>query len=229
MRYIAFAVFFILIGCSSAVKLNQSSATGIKGTVVNELKQPVGDVFVYLYHSISSKLIGPADFMEKTSDNGTFFFDVPEGNYYVVARKRSHGGDAGPLKQGDRAAIYQKNPVKVLPNKTSEIEIVLPERKTFYFKRTPFGNTSLTVRVTPDTDKNLKLLIYRGESLKRAPDYIVDFEKNKVLISLDDNEKYVLVVREELREKVSADEIYIEYGPFSPSKINGEIVIELQK
>jgi len=229
IRYVFFGLFFIFTGCSFVGNASEYHQTGIKGIVTNELKQPVSDAYVYLYRSLSSKLIGPSDFMEKTAENGTFFFDVPEGKYYVVARKRSHGGDAGPLKQGDRATIYPRNPVTVLPNRVSEIEITLPEKKAFYFKRVPFGNTPITVKVLTNTTKRLKLLIYHGESVKRAPDHVVELEENRATFSLLDDQKYIIVVREELREKVGEDELYIEYGPFIPSEIKGEILLELKK
>lgn len=228
MKYINFFLFLLFVSCSSiATNTVKDSQTGIEGVVYNENTQPVREAYVYLYRSLSSKLIGPADFMEKSNPNGEFFFDVPEGKYYIVVRKRAHGGDAGPLKQGDRVAIYSQNPVLVFPNKISKVNITLPEKGSFFLKRFPIGDTKLSLKILPETNKILKLLIYTGENIKRAPDFVVDINNSMIDFSLDKGKKYILVVREELREKVGENEFYAEFGPFSPEDINP--TIELNK
>lgn len=201
--------------------------TGIEGVVYNENAKPVSDAYIYLYRSLSTKLIGPADFMEKSDTNGEFFFDIPEGKYYLVVRKRAHGGDAGPLKQGDRVAIYSQNPVHVIPNTTTKVNITLPEKGSFFLKRFPIGDTKLSVKILPETNKILKLLIYTGDNIKKAPDFVVDIKSSTIDFSLDKGKQYFLVVREELREKVGENEFYAEFGPFSPEAINSPIEVNM--
>lgn len=228
MKYLVFIAFIFLYSCS-IYTLSTVKKTGIQGVVINEHNQPVSDAYVYIYRSLSSNLIGPADFMEKTRDDGTFFFDLPEGKYYLVARKRAFGSDAGPLRQGDRAVNYQKNPVIVTANYVSSINIILPEKKSFYFKRTPMGDTPITITVSQSDLKNLKLLIYIGENTKKSPDYVVELENGRADISLNKGKTYMLIVREDLKEKVSENEFYLEYGPFSPEQVGGEITLGFSK
>lgn len=49
----------------------------------------------------------------QTNDNGIFRLDLPPGSYYLLARKRSGGGDVGPLKRGDVFGYDPSGPVAV--------------------------------------------------------------------------------------------------------------------
>lgn len=230
IRYIVFTLVILLTACSlSPAPSTKEGKTGIMGVVLNDQNQPVSNAYLYIYRSLSSRLMGPADFMEKSDEQGNFFFDIPEGEYYLVVRKRMHGGDAGPLKQGDRVAIYKQNPIKVYPDKISFVNIILPENKSVYFKRMPIGDRPITLKVLTKTDRKLKALIYEGDVSKKAPDYVVDIEGNIANFSLNSKKTYFIVIREGLREKVGEDEPYAIFGPFSPEDGKGEIYIELKK
>ncbi len=228
MKCLTFLMMFFLCGCCLSLS-QKETVTGIKGVVVNEEDKPVSDAYAYLYRSLSSRLIGPADFMEKSDEKGNFFFDVPEGKYYLVIRKRAQGGDAGPLKQGDRAVNYTLNPVIVKPGILSEVKVVLPEKKSFYFKRMPMGDWQINLVIKTEVRKKLMVLIHEGDVVKKSPDYIVEMEGKNVTFPLQKGKKYFLVIREELREKVLPGEFYAEYGPFLPEETGNNIYIELKK
>jgi hypothetical protein len=72
-----------------------------------------------------SNLRGPADFEAQVDTTGRYFLDLVEGNYYLVARMRQSGADAGPPKSGDAWALPDKNPVTVKPGELTTINFVL--------------------------------------------------------------------------------------------------------
>lgn len=202
-----------LFSCSTYIQ-KEIDKTGIEGYIVSNTDAPEVDVYVSLYRTLSGGLMGPSDFMEKTDERGYFLFDVPEGKYYLVARKRLRGGDAGPLREGDRSVIYNKNPIIVKPSKVTTVKVVLPPASSIYQKKMPLGDKEITVKIKGAINKNLKLLIYEGEDLKRSPSYILDIRENEKIVNLFTGKRYVIVLREGLKEKVADSELFQVYGPF---------------
>lgn len=219
MKRFSFLLFILFISCSVGLNF-ESAKTGIEGYVLSTDKSPVADAYVYLYRSLSSGLIGPADFMEKTDEKGYFFFDVPEGKYYLVARKRWKGGDAGPLREGDRSAIYNKNPIEVKISTISKAIITLPEGSSLFQKKMPMGDKSLTIKFNGELKKGLKILVYEGEDIKKNPTYIIEFTEKEKNINLYSNKKYVIVIRESLRERIGENEFFKIFGPFFSDDIS---------
>ncbi|MCX7991655.1 MAG: hypothetical protein N2999_06445 [Proteobacteria bacterium] len=213
MRYLLIVFLSLFFSCAGSLYVEKDK-TGIEGTVVSVNNMPESDVYVYLYRSISSGLIGPSDFMEKTDEKGYFYFDVPEGKYYIIARKRIKGGDAGPLREGDRSAIYNKNPVEVKPNHVSNVKIILPPSSSLFQKKMPLGDIEITIKLKGNLNKRLKLLVYEGEDIKRSPSYIIDIQENEKVINLYRGKRYIIVLREGLKEKVGETEFFKIYGPF---------------
>ena len=72
-----------------------------------------------------SNLRGPADFEARVDENGHYFLDLVEGEYYLVARMRQSGADAGPPKAGDAWALPSKNPVSVEADQATVISFNL--------------------------------------------------------------------------------------------------------
>lgn len=60
-----------------------------------------------------------------TSPDGRFRLDmVPEGRYYLIARKRQSGQGVGPMMKGDLLSYYRYNPIQITAGKA--VEVVLP-------------------------------------------------------------------------------------------------------
>ncbi len=192
-------------------------STGITGLVIDEYNQPVSNAFVYIYRNPSSGLIGPADFMEKTDEKGNFFFDIPEGKYYLVVRKRLSGLDSGPLKQGDRVSNYQKNPIILKLGEIKNFKITLPSKTHILQKKTPSGETTIKIKLQGEELVNgrLFLLVYEGEKEKKIPDYLQEITEKDVTINLPPNRVFYIVVRENLKDKIEKNEIYGKFGPFT--------------
>lgn len=200
------------------------------GQVIDENNQPVQNAFLYLYRTPSSGLIGPADFMEKTDEKGNFLFDVPEGKYYLVVRKRLSGLDSGPLRQGDRVTNYQKNPIIVTPNEIKKIKITLPSRTLILSKKIPSGEAMTKIKLKGEKigSTKLYLLIYEGDKEKKSPDYIQEITEDNIIINLPINKVFNIVVRENMKDKVEKNELYGKSGPFVSDNLK-EIIIELER
>lgn len=225
-----FVLFFLAISCNYKIQNQFDYSTGISGKVIDENKKPVPNAFVYLYRTASSGLMGPADFMEKTNENGSFFFDVPEGKYYLVVRKRVSGLDSGPLRQGDRVSNYPKNPVQINPKEIKKIIITLPSKTHIFQKKTPSGDALINIKLKGEKVSGSKfyLLIYEGEKEKKSPDYIQEITENRLTINLPSNRLFNIVVREHMKDKIEKDELYGKSGPFISDNLK-EITIELKR
>ncbi len=203
--------------------------TGIYGYVVDEKGVPERDAFVYVYRNASTGLMGPADFMEKTDDKGFFYFDIPEGKYYIVVRKRLSGSDAGPIKQGDRVSIYHKNPVVIKPGEVVSLKITLPAKTQVFYKKNPYGDKEITIKLLNiPQQKKLYALIYSDDMKKKSPEYIKEVNESEFKISLPSGKSYIIIIRETLKEKIEQGEMFGTFGPFIPDKINDAIYINLE-
>lgn len=101
------------------------SVMGISGRVMSTHGKPGKDAFVYAYRKMQSNLRGPADFEALVDGNGDYFLDMVEGDYYLVARMRQSGADAGPPRAGDAWALPAKNPVTVKPGEVTTVNFIL--------------------------------------------------------------------------------------------------------
>jgi hypothetical protein len=101
------------------------TGTGIAGQVTDSRGVPATGAYVYAYRNPRSNLRGPADFESKVNTKSRYFLDLVEGDYYLVARMRQSGADAGPPKAGDAWALPAKNPVTVHPGELTTVNFVL--------------------------------------------------------------------------------------------------------
>lgn len=99
--------------------------TGIAGTVSDRHGVPATGAYVYAYRNLRGGLRGPADFEAVVDADGRYLLDLVEGSYYLVARQRPDGGDAGPPRTGDAWALPEKNPVVVVSGRLSAVDFIL--------------------------------------------------------------------------------------------------------
>ena len=120
-------VGFATVKLEADVKYTDSSDPG-NGTLTGVVTlggQPVEGASVILY------LDGKGDFRgmgystsPPTGKDGVFRIDfLPESDYYVIARKRASGKNAGPLTDGDEFGYYVANPVTVKGGKAATIDL----------------------------------------------------------------------------------------------------------
>lgn len=100
-------------------------SAGIAGQVFDGKTGPATGAYVYAYRSMRGNLRGPADFEARVDKTGRYLLDLVEGDYYLVARMRQSGADAGPPKAGDAWALPSNNPVRVKPGEVTVVDFTL--------------------------------------------------------------------------------------------------------
>ena len=103
----------------------ETPGLGIAGQVTDNHGKPATGSYVYAYRSLRGNLRGPADFESQVGEDSNYYLDLVEGDYYLVARMRQSGADAGPPKSGDAWALPAKNPVTVKPGEVTTVNFVL--------------------------------------------------------------------------------------------------------
>lgn len=98
---------------------------GIAGQVIDNHGHPAIGAHVYAYRNMRGNLRGPADFESQVGEDSSYYLDLVEGDYYLVARMRQSGADAGPPKSGDAWALPAKNPVAVNSGEVTTVNFVL--------------------------------------------------------------------------------------------------------
>jgi len=94
-------------------KLVPEPGTALLGRVVSE-GEPVTGAFVYVYTEASVDLKGPSYATSvQTDDAGTYRIPLPQGEYWLAARKRGVGGRLGEPTPGDLNGVHPDNPVRL--------------------------------------------------------------------------------------------------------------------
>lgn len=108
-------------------KLIPEPGTSLQGRVVAE-GNPVTGAFVYVYTEGSADLKGPSYAVSvETDSNGLYQIPLPQGDYWLAARKRGVGGRLGEPAPGDLNGVFPDNPVRL--KRGSEMQLVdLPLR-----------------------------------------------------------------------------------------------------
>ena len=112
---------------------------GLEGRVLLA-GEPVADALVYLYLDVSEDLKGQGYRLSlPTAEDGYFAFDnLPESDYFLVARKRQSGERFGPVREGDLLGYYSGNPVHLQSGTVRQVEISLvPKLKSEQGSETP--------------------------------------------------------------------------------------------
>lgn len=175
-------LLLIAVACSPVVQgVDQPpklrpGPTGISGKVVDRHGAVAADVYVYAYRNTRSQLRGPADFAARVNPDGSYFLDLVEGRYYLVARQRQGRADSGPPRAGDAWSLYIDNPVKVMPGHTSHADFRLQSlgRPLAQGKGISDTSTRLTGTVVDSAGEvvvGATVMAYQDADLKRMPDF----------------------------------------------------------
>ncbi len=129
-RFALLLIFGFVSACSQPSLIENrdnidTPGAGIAGQVTNRNGDPASGAYVYAYRNLRGNLRGPADFEAQVRKDSSYFLDLVEGDYYLVARMRQSGADAGPPKAGDAWALPAKNPVSVKPGEITTINFIL--------------------------------------------------------------------------------------------------------
>jgi hypothetical protein len=193
-----------------------AGGAGISGRVTDQYQQPAANTFVYAYRNPRSNLRGPADFAAPTDPAGNYFLDLSAGDYYLVARQRQDGSDAGRPRPGDAWALPAANPVRVTLGRTSQVDFQLRS-----MQQSPvLGDTTLTGGATGFTGLLLDdqgqpvagafVLAYRDADFHRMPDHTslpVD-AGGRFILYLPEGGTWCLAARGKTRGQPMAGEPY---------------------
>lgn len=95
---------------------------------VTHAGQPQADAIVFIYTDLTTQLKGLGYMMAgPTDEQGQFELDLPDGTYYLIARKRQGNMTVGPLRAGDFVGYYPHNPLRVRDNRAEPVIIPMLE------------------------------------------------------------------------------------------------------
>lgn len=196
------------------------SGTGIAGRVVDRSGNPVADSHVFAYRSPRGGLRGPADFAATVGPDGSYFLDLVEGDYYLIARQRREGGESGPPRPGDAWSLYPGNPVKVEAGRTSRADFQLQAvtRPALMKEGTlAGGDTGFRGRlVDPQGDPvpGAFFLGYRNRDFQRMPDAVSPAadEDGRFVLHVPSAGTWCLAARAGFRGQPRAGELYATLG-----------------
>jgi len=101
---------------------NEPGSGSIAGVVTYQ-GEPLAGINVTLYLDPKGDFKGMGySAAPPTGKSGSFRVDfLPESDYYVIARKRANGANAGPLNDGDYFGYYAWNPVTIKAGKVAKV------------------------------------------------------------------------------------------------------------
>jgi hypothetical protein len=189
-------------------------AQGVHGTLTHA-GSPLPGATVYAYRRQSANFLGPADFASAPSGrDGSYVLDLVEGNYWLVARKRASGSDAGPLVPGDLQRVYAGNPVTVAPGAFARVDLDLEEMRDLMFSRTgprvPTA-TGIRGRITDESGAPVAwvfAIAYTSADMRRVPDFTsaMTAADGRYVIYLPAGGRYWIGARAHIRDKPSPGE-----------------------
>lgn len=219
MQRLALLLLLCLSSCTSVAPPQAtfvSGPTGVAGAVVDRNGNPAVGAYVDAYRSARGGLRGPADFEATVDGNGRYFLDLIEGRYYLVARMRQGGGDSGPPRVGDAWAIHPRNPIDVVPNRTTQADFrlhgvaqpMLMKEGSLAEGETGFSGTIVDGK--GNAVGGAIVLGYRDADFRRMPDFTAPStgDDGHFTLYVPQEGRYCLAVRTRTRGQPIAGELY---------------------
>jgi len=187
---------------------------GVRGILTYQ-GRPLAGASVFAYRRQSANFLGPADFASAPSGrDGSYLIDLVEGSYWLVARKRASGSDAGPLVPGDLQRIHPGNPATVSPRAFTIVDLDLEEMRDLMFSRTgPRGPTATGIRgrITDESGGPrawVFAIAYASADMRRVPDFTsaMTAADGRFVIYLPAGGRYWLGARKHIRDKPAPGE-----------------------
>jgi hypothetical protein len=199
----------------SDLKDKKDKMQGVYGNIYFEDKL-LEKVYLFAYKDVSNNFKGPAEYVFPSA-KGKFKLRLPEGEFYLLARKRKKGGLYGPMEKDDIFNYYYDNPVKVEKGILKAVDIECITRLDLL--EAPMGDSALrgiTVHVKEEQGKPLKgvyLLVYTNAEMTGRPDYISERsdEEGKIFLELNTPGRYYTIIRSTLGGPARNGDYYSKY------------------
>ena len=201
--------------------------TGISGKV--RLKAdafPLAGAYINIYPNTISNLLGPSQFLSApTAADGSYSIDLPPGNYYVVARKRSSELASGPLTTGDYYSEHQRIIAKVAKGKLTLVDLEMARMKApMFFKkdlaetRTDTGIRGVLIDTQGKPVPGGFAIAYTDDNLQRLPDFASTLtnQNGEYTLYLPKGGRYYLAARIHAWDMPREGELYGKHGGENP-------------
>jgi hypothetical protein len=197
--------------------------TGISGKVTLKANgSPLAGAYINIYPNTISNLLGPSEFLSApTAPDGSYKIDLPPGDYYVVARKRSSGLPNGPLTTGDYYSDYQRILARVADGKLTQVDLRMARMKApmFFKKDLSDTKTDTGIRGVLIDEQGKPVpggfaIAYVNDNLQRLPDFASTLtnQNGEFTLYLPQGGTYYLAARIQAWDMPHQGELYGKYG-----------------
>lgn len=134
-------------GKTDVVDYDDEYSAGLEGQI-SAGGEPLSGAVVYLYLDVTDDLKGQGYRRSlPTGADGFFSFDnLPDSNYFLVARKRQSGAVLGPIREGDLLGIYPGNPLHLKAGQQTKVEFSLVPKLPGSGSETPNRASAILLR-----------------------------------------------------------------------------------
>lgn len=215
----------IVSGCGSEPAAPQTTSPG-KGQLQGQVTMPLEGIRLYVYKP-GMDFYGPAFAISSATDsNGNFNLELPDGDYVVVARKRSDGAETGPVVAGDNRSEFI--PVKVQGG-VVEMQISAPikigdqRRFTGDVDATKTGLAGMVLDSDGQPVEGARVHVYDHVQMSERPKFVSEKTgpDGRYLIYLPAGGTYYLAARDKFGGPPKLGDLYGRYdkGTIEPSAV----------
>ncbi len=173
--------------------------------------EPLEKAYLYVYQDPSRHFKGPGYFIQPV-ERGDFRLNLPPGDYYLLARKRTRGGQFGPIEIGDYFNYYHGNPVHIGEGEVHEVKIEAVTRLSMLEEDVVAiqGVRGQVLDGKGQPQPGLYVFAYRRQEMTGTPDYFSQptGADGSFELSLPQGEPYYLLAREAFGGPAAHDEFY---------------------
>ncbi len=204
--------------------------TGISGKILlKTYASPMSGAFINIYPDTITNLLGPSEYLSApTGEDGSYSIDVPPGNYYVVARKRTSGLSNGALTTGDYYSDYQRILARVADGKLTQVNLEMVQIKSSMFFKKDLSDTKTDtgIRGVLIDQKGNPVpggfaIAYTDNNLQRLPEFASTLtnQKGEFTLYLPKGGSYFLAARIRAWDMPHEGEPYGKYGGENPQEL----------